>query len=47
MINMLPYQTLAFIIRGKILKSDAKIINLKCQLQHGVKSSNYLMGHFP
>ena len=40
---MLLYQTLAFTIHGKIQKSHAKIINLKYQLRHGMKSLNYLM----
>ena len=44
-INMLLYQSLAFTIPGKILKSHTKIINLKYQLQHGMKNSNYLMVH--
>ena len=42
---MLLYQTLAFTINGKTLKSDTKIINLKYHLQHGMKSWNYLMDH--
>ena len=42
---MLLYQTLAFIIHGKILKSYTKIINLKYQLRHGMMSLNYLMDH--
>ena len=29
----------------KILKSHTKIINLKYQLRHGMKSLNYLMDH--
>ena len=40
---MLLYQTLAFTIHGKIQKSHAKIINLKYQFRHGMKSLNYLM----
>ena len=42
---MLLYQTLAFTIRGKIKKKNAKIINLKYQLRHGLKGLNYLMAH--
>ena len=34
-INMLLYQTLAFIINGKIKKSHTKIINLKYEVRHG------------
>ena len=29
----------------KIIKSHTKIMNLKYQLQHGMKSLNYLMNH--
>ena len=32
-------------IHGTILKSHAKIIDLKYQLQHGMKTSSYLMDH--
>ena len=42
---MLLYQTLAFTTHGKKLKTQAKIINLKYQLQHGMKNFNYLMGY--
>ena len=42
---MLLYQTLAFTIHVKILKSHTKIIKLKYQLRHGMKSLNYLMDH--
>ena len=45
LINMLLYQTLAFTIHNKILKSHTKIINLKYHLRHGMKSLNYLMDH--
>ena len=45
MLNMLLYQILAFTIHGKISRSHTKIINLKHQLQHGMKNLNYLMGH--
>ena len=45
MVNMLLYQILAFTIHGKISRSHTKIINLKHQLQHGMKNLNYLMGH--
>ena len=41
--NMLLYQTLAFTIHEKIRKSHTKIMNLKCQLEHGMKKLNYLM----
>ena len=34
---MLLYLTLAFTIHGKVWKSHTKIINLKYQLQHGIK----------
>ena len=45
-INMLRYQTLAFTIHEKTSKkSHTKIINLKYQLRHGLKSLNYLMDH--
>ena len=42
---MLLYQILAFIMHGKIQKSHKQIINLKYQLQHGMKSLDYLMDH--
>ena len=42
---MLLYQTLASTIHEKILKSHIKTIYLKYQLQHGMKSLNYEMGH--
>ena len=42
---MLLYQTLAFNIKGKILKSHTKIMNLKYHLQNGMKNLNYLMDH--
>ena len=32
-------------IYGKILKSHTEIIDLKYQVQHGMKSLNYLMDH--
>ena len=41
---MLLYQILAFTIHEKI-KSHAKIIILKYQLRHGMKSLNFLMDH--
>ena len=44
-INILLYQILVFTMHGKILKSHIRIINLKCQLQHGMKNLNYLMDH--
>ena len=43
--NMFLYQTLTFIMHGKIYKNHAKIINLKHQLRHGMKSLNYLIDH--
>ena len=43
---MLLYQTLAFAIHGKIFwKNHTKIINLKYQLRHWLRSLNYLMDH--
>ena len=44
---MLLYQTLAFTVHGKIQKSHTKIINLKYQVRHRMKSLNYLMDHIP
>ena len=44
-INMLLYQILAFTITGKMQKSHTKIINLKYQLRHEIKSLNYLINH--
>ena len=35
---MLPYQILVFTIHEKILKNHTKIINLKDQVRHGMKS---------
>ena len=37
------YPTLAFTIHEKISKSHTKVINLKYQLRHGMKTLNYLM----
>ena len=37
---------LAFTINEKILKSHIRTINLKFQLQHGMKNLKYLMDHF-
>ena len=34
---MLLYQTFAFTMLRKILKSHIKIVDLKYQLQHGIK----------
>ena len=45
LINMLLYEALAFTIHRKIYNSCTKIINLKSQLRHGIKSLNYLMDH--
>ena len=43
--NMFLYQTLTFIIQGKIYKNHTKIINLKHQLHHGMMSLNYVIDH--
>ena len=43
--NRLLYQTLAFAIHEKILNRHINLINIKHQLQHGMKSLNYLMDH--
>ena len=43
--NILLYQILVFSIHGKMQKSHIRIINLKYQLQHGMKNLNYLMDH--
>ena len=40
-INRLLYQILAFTIHKKMLKSHIKTINLKSQLQHGIKNLNF------
>ena len=46
MINTLLHQILAFTKLGKyIKKSHTKVINLKYQLRHGMKSLNYLIDH--
>ena len=42
---MLFYQTLGFNIHEKFSKIPTEIINLKYQLQHGMKSLNHLMDH--
>ena len=42
---MLLYQILAYTIHEKILKSHTKTINLKNQVEHGMKNLNYLMSH--
>ena len=44
-INMLFYQILVYTIHGKLLKSHTKTINIKYQLQRGMKKLNYLMDH--
>ena len=44
-INMLLYHILTCTIHGKISKSYIKTINLKYQLQHGIKDLNFLMDH--
>ena len=36
---------LSIYIHGKIQKSHTKIINLKYQLEHGIKHLNYLKDH--
>ena len=46
-IKILLYQSLAFTIHGKILKSHTKIKNVKYWLQHGSNSLNYLVNHIP
>ena len=43
--NMFLYQILAYTKHGKILKSDRKTINLKYQLQRGMKNLNNLMDY--
>ena len=43
--NMLLYQILASTIYGKNPKSYIKTINVKHQLQHGMKSLNHLKDH--
>ena len=40
---MLLYQILAFTIHERVQQSYTKLINLKCQLQCGMKNLNYLM----
>ena len=40
---MLHFQTLACITHGKIFKNDTERINLKYQVQRGMKNLNYLM----
>ena len=40
---MLPYLILAFTTHEKISKSHTKTMNLKYQLQHGMRNLNYLM----
>ena len=42
---MLLYQILGYTIHGKLSKSHIRTINLKYQLQHGLKDLNYLMDH--
>ena len=42
---MLLYQILAFTIHEKYKKNHTKMINLKHQLRHGMKSLNYVMDH--
>ena len=44
MISILLYEPLTYYM-GKKLKSHTKIINLKYQLQHEIKSLNYLMDY--
>ena len=43
--HMLLYQILRFTIHGKIQKIHTNIINLKYQLQIGMKNLNCLMNH--
>ena len=40
---MFLYQILAYIIHGKIQKGHIRTINLKYQLQYGMKNLNYLI----
>ena len=42
---MLLYQIFTRTLHGKIHKNHTRTINLKYQLQHGMKSLNYLMNH--
>ena len=42
---MLVYQILVSTIDGKIWKNNMKTMNLKYQLQRGIKNLNYLMDH--
>ena len=42
---MLFHQTLVFTIHEKIRKIHTKVINLKYQLQHGMKNWSNLMDH--
>ena len=44
MLHMLLYQTLAFTIHGKILKTHQKV-NLKYEFRYKIKNLNYLMDH--
>ena len=43
--NILIYQILVFTTHGKIRKRHTRIINLKYQLQYGMKDLNFLMDH--
>ena len=42
---MLLYQILAYAVHRKILKSHIRTINLKYQLQHGMKNLKCLIDH--
>ena len=43
--DILRYQILIFTAHRKKQKSNIRAIDLKYQLQHGVKNLNYLMDH--
>ena len=45
MIIILLYQTVVFTMHGKIQKGHTKMMNLKYQFQHGMKSFSYLMDY--
>ena len=45
LINMLFYQIFKKIKRKKIRAINLRTMNLKYQLQHGMKNLNYLMDH--
>ena len=45
LINIFLFQTLACTIHRKYKKSHMRTINLKYQLQHGMKNLNYVTDH--